>query len=88
MKRRFDALPPAQRAGMLCAEPAFREYVGRRCLGLDWAVSEARAAEFLRALCNIPSRRRLDTDARACQRFEALRTDYDAWRGRIAAPRS
>lgn len=87
MRRGFDALPPSRRAGILCEDAAFRDYVGRRCLGRGWAVSEEVAADYVRSICNVPSRSRLDTDATARQRFEALRTDFDAWRGRIAAPR-
>lgn len=88
MTRRFDALPAAQRAGILCADARFRDYVGRHCLGLGWAVSEAAAARWLRDICGVRSRADLDRDNAARQRFEALRTDYDAWRGRIAAPRN
>jgi len=85
-RRRLSDMPPAQQAGILCHDERFRDYVGRHCLGLKWTVSESAAAEWLRGACRIDSRRVLDRDDRARQRFECVRTDFDAWRGRIARP--
>lgn len=82
----FTRLPPAQQAVILCNDPQFRDYVGRHCLGLKWAVSDSAAAHYLRDLCRIASRRELNTDDAARRRFEALRTDFDVWAGRLARP--
>lgn len=49
-------------------------------------IAEA-AAEHLRRVCKVKSRRDLATDPDAADRFQKLRTDFDVWRGRIATPR-
>lgn len=77
----------ARTAGILCNDAQFQLFVATR-LGLpDGPVTASAAAEYLRGQCRITSRRALDTDAQAATRFAALRTDYDAWRGRIANQR-
>ncbi|MEO0765179.1 MAG: hypothetical protein AAFY75_04105 [Pseudomonadota bacterium] len=75
------------RAAILCGEHAFRVFVaGRLDLGPVPVTVEA-AAEYMRTACAIKSRRELAKNADAAQRFEALRTDFDAWRGRIGQHR-
>jgi hypothetical protein len=63
--------PPAQRTGpkallavQLCKNPAFQRWL----IGHE---SEEHAAQSLRELCDIESRRELDTNHVAAQRFEA-----------------
>lgn len=77
-------LPLAQHAGILCNDEAFRRYVAAR-IDAPGAVMPSVAAAFLRRHCQIPSRRDLATNPAAAARFEALRTEFDAWRGRIPA---
>ncbi|MCW1934560.1 hypothetical protein [Pararhodobacter zhoushanensis] len=77
----------ARRAGILCGDSAFQRFAGERS-GLSGAqFTSTAAAHFLRRECQIASRKDLDTDAGALARFEALTTDFDAWRGRIPALR-
>jgi hypothetical protein len=45
------------------------------------------AAEYLRRFCDIQSRRDLATNIDARARFRILRTEFDAWTGRIASQR-
>lgn len=45
------------------------------------------AAEYLRNVCKVASRKDLDTDAQASGAFANLRTEFDAWRGKIPAQR-
>lgn len=85
-RRAFTALPPAQQAGILCNDPQFQKYVGRHCLRLSCDVSPSAAAQYLRDICRVTSRRELDANNAARQRFEALRTDFDVWAGRLACP--
>lgn len=85
-RQTFTTLPPAQQAGILCNDPKFQEYVGRHCLRLGWDVSPGAAAQYLRDICRVTSRRDLNASDGARQRFEALRTDFDAWAGRLARP--
>lgn len=77
--------PASQMAGILCNDPAFRAFVAHRT-GAACPDAET-AARYLRAQCDVTSRRQLDTDPGACDRFDRLRTDFDAHAGRIATPR-
>ena len=70
--------PPASlatRAAILCNDARFQRFAATRC--------DLHGQQF----CDSASRRDLDTTPEAAANFEKLRTDYDAWRGRIAAPR-
>lgn len=84
---RFDDQKPAQQAGMLCNDPRFQTFAARRSGYPDAQMEPSAAAEYIRQICGITSRRDLNTDHRAASQFQALRTEFDAWRGRIAAPR-
>lgn len=84
-RRRLEDLGPAQRAGILCNDATFRRFVATRLPGPWEAVTASAAAEWLRRECRIASRRDLETDA--ASRFDALRTEFDAWRGKIPAQR-
>lgn len=83
----FDQLPPAQQAGILCTQADFQAF----CAELEnlprEMATESMAAETLRQRCAIASRRFLNTVPDARRRFEAIRTDFDAWRGKISKPR-
>ncbi|WP_318011033.1 hypothetical protein [Pseudosulfitobacter pseudonitzschiae] len=84
----FAELPLAQQAGILCNEPQFQIFAGMRCIGPNTKLCPSATAEYLRTVCKIKSRRELETDEGAATRFAALRTEFDAWRGRIAQPRA
>ncbi|MDD9738463.1 hypothetical protein PVW47_01575 [Marinovum sp. SP66] len=77
--------PASQIAGILCNDPAFRAFVDTQT-GAPCPDADA-AATFLRRQCGVTSRRQLDTDPEARDRFDRLRTDFDAHTGRIAQPR-
>jgi hypothetical protein len=74
------ARPLAQRAGILCSDPEFRAFL--RAMAWDHD-----PADYVRTWCRVDSRRDLDTTPDAATRFAALLTDFDAWRGRVAAQR-
>ena len=83
----FDALPAPQQAGILCNDPEFRRFVGVRT-GIAPPVSPGEAAKYLRGICRIASRAALvPGNPGALDRFARLRTEFDAWRGRIARQR-
>lgn len=69
-----------QLAGMLPRDPQFREWVSQ------WMVPPREvdvdtAADFIRTVCEIDSRKQLATDRAAEQRFhEYLRRPFVAWR--------
>lgn len=71
-----------KRAGILCKEEQFQNWL----LAGRWILAgneEREAAAALRTRCQIASRRDLAHDERARERFKALVTEYDLWRGRI-----
>ncbi|MEL7090230.1 MAG: hypothetical protein AAFN94_00710 [Pseudomonadota bacterium] len=80
-------MPVSQQAGLLCNEPQFGTFAAMRCGLINTNFNPHASAQYLRDVCKITSRRDLDTDRGAQQRFYQLRTNFDAWRGRIAAPR-
>lgn len=77
----------ANRAGMLCQSTVFQRFVGAQILGEGQQVTPTVAAEYLRQSCGIASRRDLNTDTVAANKFETLRTEFDAWRGKVGRPR-
>ena len=83
---RFNQMPPARQAGILCNSPEFQKFAATRSGFPDTKFSASASAQYLREACKIDSRRVLNTDAAAHSNFEALRTTFDAWAGRIAAP--
>lgn len=74
-------LSPPQLAGILSGDKRFAEFI------LERHGFEGEGANFIRGYCNIASRRELASDDVAQAKFDALRTEFDAWRGVIAAPR-
>jgi hypothetical protein len=84
---RFDEMRPAQQSGILCNDPQFQTYAAVRSGFPGGQFSQTAAAEYLRNCCNIDSRRDLNTTPAAAAKFQALRTAFDAWRGRIPAQR-
>lgn len=86
-RQAMQDLPAAQQAGILCNDPAFQRYAATRSGFAGGQFQASAAAEFLRDECDVDSRRDLDRDPDARARFDRLKTSFDAWRGRIAAPR-
>lgn len=76
-KRHLSELPASQQAGILCNTPRFAEFCARR------GDTIASPAGYVRWTCRVTSRRDLDTNPEARARWDALVTEYDAWRGRI-----
>jgi hypothetical protein len=85
---RLTQMHPAQQAGILCNDPQFQKFAAIRSGVPGTQFCASAAAQYLREACNVDSRRELNTDAIAHSNFAALRTSFDAWAGRIAAPNS
>ncbi|KEP69614.1 hypothetical protein DL1_03170 [Thioclava dalianensis] len=75
--------PAAQRAGILCNDPQFQRFAAIRCGFPGHSFQASAAAEYLRTCCKVTSRRELDWNRDAQDRFERLCTEFDAWAGRI-----
>lgn len=83
----MDKRPLSQMAGILCNDVAFQRFVAVQLALPCNRASATAAAQYLRKQCRIASRRELDNCTTAARRFAALRTDFDAFTGKIAAPR-
>jgi len=69
----------AAEAAMKCQEPAFLAFLEARH-GLERPLTTERAAQRLRSVLRITSRKTLNEDEAAAQRWKKLRADFDAWR--------
>ncbi|MEX0281337.1 MAG: hypothetical protein AB3N13_09140 [Arenibacterium sp.] len=86
-KQGFADLPAPAQAGILCNDPRFQNFAAMRCGVRQGSFGQSAAAEYLRQICRIQSRRDLADNAAAAERFQALRTEFDAFTGKIASPR-
>lgn len=86
-RQRFDDLNPAQQAGILCNDPRFQQFAASRCGMPGQQFNASAAAQYLRDRCQIGSRKQLTTSQAAQAKFQILRTEFDAWTGKIATPR-
>ncbi|WPZ24888.1 hypothetical protein UM399_12015 [Sulfitobacter pontiacus] len=80
-------MPLAQQAGILCNDPRFQRFAAMRCGLPGKQFTTSAAAQYLRDCCQIASRKLLNTNTDAQTKLAALRTDFDAWTGKIATPR-
>jgi hypothetical protein len=69
----------AAEAAMKCSEPAFKVYLHEKH-GLEKPLTDDRVAVKLRSLLGVSSRKVLNSDPKAAERWRALRADYTAWR--------
>ena len=78
--------PPSflvKRAGILCTDQSFQQF-----LQANWShkwvetigTHEERAADLVRNLCNIQSRKELATNQRAASAFEELLGKFEGWK--------
>nr|WP_323776268.1 hypothetical protein [Amylibacter sp.] len=72
---------------MLCNDDQFQRFAAIRCGMPGQQFCSSAAAQYLRDCCGITSRRLLNSEKPAKNKFHALRTDFDMWRGRIARER-
>lgn len=83
----MHSLPLPQQAGILCNDPQFQQFAAIRCGLPTEQFNQTAAAEYLRDVCKIESRRHLATTPDAAKAFHALCTEFDAWRGKIPPQR-
>ncbi|GLQ26108.1 hypothetical protein [Sulfitobacter pacificus] len=86
-RQKFDDLNPAQQAGIICNDDRFQKFAATRSGLPGEQFNTSAAAEYLRTVCQITSRRQLNHSGEAKARFHILRTEFDAWTGKIATPR-
>lgn len=66
-----------QKAGMLCRNPAFQEFVAERLVG--HSVNEEQTANALCKQCGITSRSELNGNVQAQEMFDAIVLDFENW---------
>jgi hypothetical protein len=66
-----------QKAGMLCRNPAFQEFVAARLVG--HSVNEDQTAAALCKQCGITSRSELNGNTKAQEMFDAIVLDFENW---------
>ena len=86
-RRALADMPAAQQAGILCNDRQFRAFAAHRNGFPGGQFTPGAAAEWLRQQCGITSRRHLNHSQTALARFQEIRTEFDAWTGKIATPR-
>lgn len=86
-RQTFENMDPAQQAGILCNDPRFQQFAASRCGMRGQQFSASAAAQYLRDCCQIDSRKQLTTSNAAQQKFQTLRTEFDAWTGKIPPQR-
>lgn len=86
--RPFHSLKPSAQAGILAASAPFQKFAAARLgFAAGTRATPTSAAEYIRRTCNVHSRADLNTNPAAHEKWQALRTEYDAWRGAIPSPR-
>ncbi len=83
----FADLPAGTQAALLCKDARFQRFASEQCGYRASFFTEDVTAAWLRDQCSILSRAELQDDAQARARLNVLITEFDAWTGRIAAPR-
>jgi hypothetical protein len=80
-RKRFDEKPLAQQAGIRCNDVPFRTFL-EHWIGVRIPHMEKMADESAWAVCRIcgvTSRKELDTDDKAAERWHRLNEDFLAW---------
>lgn len=67
----------SREAAMLCQAGSFWKFMEEQAMGK--AENADKAADLLKAECNIESRAELDHDADAAARYRQIKSSYDAW---------
>lgn len=78
-KRDWRDIPPAQQAGMRCAEPVFVAFLKER-FPEEWRASKNDAAELVRRICGVSSRSELNATPSAKALWSELDDSFIAWK--------
>ncbi len=86
-RRRMADLSRAQQAGILCNHWQFQHFVNHVYeVNFSGSDDTEKTAEFVRNYCKVASRAELDNSEHGHERWDQLRTEYDAWTGKIGWP--
>ncbi len=85
-KRRMAELSRVQQAGILCNDERFQRFIAE-LNGVDASIMDADyCAEIVREDCAVATRADIDKSDEAMAVWDGLRTEYDAWTGKIGWP--
>jgi len=76
--KKWHELPPSQQAAIRCNEGKFWEFLGQQKIGAK-VFGDSEAAAAVRRLCDVASRKNLDTDGFAAGLWRSLDSDYRFW---------
>lgn len=76
-RRRFNTLPPAQQAGMRCADLAFQRFLHERKNAK--AIGENEAIAEVRRICGVVTRADLVPGSQAASTWHELNAEFDVW---------
>lgn len=80
-RKSLGDLPAPQQAGILGSDPRFAQFIASA------HNFPGDPACFIRGWCDVASRKELATDPAARSRFDALRTEFDVWTGKLPPQR-
>lgn len=69
----------AAECAMKCQEPAFRVFLEEKH-GLERPLTDERVNQKVRSILGVQSRKELNNDGQAAERWKALRGDFETWR--------
>jgi len=78
-QRRWEDLKLSMQAGIRCAEVAFWRFLSWEFPDWGPVSSEDEAAMVVRVFCKIDSRKQLNLDASAAEKWRDLEASYQAW---------
>lgn len=76
-RRKWNVLPPAQQAAMLCSKEAFQRYVSEEHTGTK--PDEEATVKFVRDFCGVESRSEIRVGTPAAFKWATLDNSYLAW---------
>jgi hypothetical protein len=78
-QRKWDDLKLSMQAGIRCNEPAFRTFLTETETSAFEARSVEDAEQMVRERCEVDSRKELNLDPEAAERWRRLERSYQAW---------
>lgn len=75
-RRQFDSLQPSAQAAILCNDPEFLQFL----MPMEMFNSDLDPAERIRRICEVKSRSEFNTDPKARNRWDVLRSQFEQFK--------
>jgi hypothetical protein len=80
-RRRFDSLPIAQQAALLCQDKAFKRFfIEQNLMPMPIDPTDEDMANAVRKLCGVKSRADIALNPEAAAKFMTLLTEFEVWK--------